>query len=94
MPTDKLPDRQMHNQSGWYSDGRTKINVAKSESETNENKDDFDGEILSEFRQVTELEVSKLIRKSPSKSSALDPIPTWLLKQCLDHLVPAPAHTL
>ncbi len=36
---------------------------------------------LSGFTLVTEKEVSELIGKSPTKSCALDPIPTWLLKK-------------
>ena len=30
----------------------------------------------------------KIIRSSPTKSCGLDPIPTWLLKECLDVLAP------
>ncbi len=33
-------------------------------------------------------DVKKLIMKSPTKSCSLDPIPTDLLKQCLDVLLP------
>ena len=33
-------------------------------------------------------EVRNVIRKAPEKSCELDPIPTWLLKQCLDELIP------
>ena len=43
---------------------------------------------LSNFKNITEEEVSKLILKSPSKSCELDPIPTWLLKKCIDPLTP------
>ena len=38
--------------------------------------------------KVTEDEVSKIIRGSPSKTCCLDPIPTQFVKQCLDLLVP------
>jgi hypothetical protein len=44
---------------------------------------------FSTFSAVTESEVSKLIKKAPNKSSSLDPIPTWLLKNCTDELVPS-----
>ena len=43
---------------------------------------------LSEFNKVTVEEVEKIIRKSPSKSCDLDPLPTWLLKECLHELSP------
>ncbi len=32
--------------------------------------------------------VRKIIKVSQSKSCSLDPLPTWLLKQCLDTLLP------
>lgn len=44
--------------------------------------------ILSEFKQVTEEEVKRHIKDSASKHCDLDPVPTWLLKQCLDVLLP------
>ena len=43
---------------------------------------------FSEFNLLTEDEVKKIITKSASKSCSLDPIPTWLLKKCLDLLLP------
>ena len=41
------------------------------------------------FKPVTEDEVSKRINESPTKSCLLDPIPTFLLKDCLDILLPS-----
>ena len=38
---------------------------------------------------VTEDEVHKCIGESPTKSCSLDPIPTFLLKDCLDILLPS-----
>ena len=43
---------------------------------------------LSAFEPATEEEVRKTILSSASKSCALDPMPTWLLKDCIDELVP------
>jgi exonuclease III len=40
------------------------------------------------FEQVTIEDVAKLIMASPTKSCALDPIPTWLLKEFCDPLAP------
>ena len=48
----------------------------------------FTGEPFETFVCVSENEVRKIIKSSPTKSCALDPIPTWLLKQCEDELVP------
>ncbi len=44
--------------------------------------------VMSEFQTVSEESVEKVIRKSPTKSCILDPIPTWLLKDCLIPLLP------
>ena len=43
---------------------------------------------LSEFRSVSEADVEKIIKKSSTKSCSLDPLPTWLLKDCLPCLLP------
>lgn len=40
------------------------------------------------FTPTTEKEITGLIQKSPSKSCKLDPIPTWLLKECVTELAP------
>ena len=48
---------------------------------------DFDGVPLEKFRIVSQEEVRKII-SSPSKSCSLDPIPTSILKLCLDELAP------
>ena len=41
------------------------------------------------FKPVTEDEVRKCINESPTKSCLLDPIPTFLLRDCLDILLPS-----
>ena len=48
----------------------------------------FHGLSLEQFRVVSESDVRKVITSSPTKSCVLDPIPTWLLKQCLDQVAP------
>ena len=40
------------------------------------------------FQPLTEDDVRKLIKQSPNKQCSSDPIPTWLLKECLDSLLP------
>ena len=47
----------------------------------------FDGEVLDSFPEVSEDDIRKIIHSSPTKSCALDPIPTWLLKKCEDELI-------
>ena len=41
------------------------------------------------FKPVSEDEVRKVITKSPTKSCLLDPWPTFLVKECLDILLPS-----
>ena len=48
----------------------------------------FHGLSLEQVRVVSESDVRKVNPSSPTKSCALDPIPTWLLKQCLDQVAP------
>jgi len=45
-------------------------------------------EVVADFKPATPEEVRSVIQKAPDKSRELDPIPTWLLKQCLDELSP------
>ena len=49
----------------------------------------FSGQPLTDFTAASCEEVRKLLMSSPSKSCELDPIPTFLLKQCIDSFVPA-----
>ena len=43
---------------------------------------------LQNFHPATIDEIRTLIKKSPSKSCPLNPIPTFLLKDCLEELLP------
>ena len=43
---------------------------------------------LSHFEALTESEVKKLITSMPVKHCQLDPLPTWLLIECLDEFLP------
>ena len=47
----------------------------------------FDPPTLTVLIQVTQDEISKIIRKSPTKSGLLDPLPTFLIKECIDILL-------
>ena len=48
----------------------------------------FSGTPLSTFMDATEMEIWNIIQLSPAKSCELDPLPTWLLKECIAELVP------
>ena len=45
--------------------------------------------LFNNFHPVTETEIRKAIISSPSKSCLLDPWPTFLVKECVDVLVPS-----
>ena len=44
----------------------------------------FDPPKLTVFTQVTQDEIGKIISKSPTKSCLLDPLRTFLIKECID----------
>ena len=48
----------------------------------------FSGVPLNTFMDATEAEIWNIIKRSPVKSCELDPLPTWLLKECKAELVP------
>ncbi len=43
---------------------------------------------ISFLTTATEEEIKSILLKSPTMPCELDPIPTWLLKVCIDELVP------
>ena len=97
--TTVLPSHQCTNELAdkfvnYFTDKIAQIreHLIKSPAETPSHLKDvnpeFTGESLECFQCVSEDEVRKIIHSSPTKSCALDPIPTWLLKQCEDQLIP------
>jgi len=48
----------------------------------------YHGPVFEYFSQVTEGDISTLLKSMPNKSCVLDPMPTDLVKQCGDNLVP------
>ena len=44
---------------------------------------------ITVFKQVSEEAVVKIIKTSPTKSCLLDPLPTFLIKECIDILLPS-----
>ena len=43
---------------------------------------------MGSFKLVTDSDIMKIVKSSPSKSCCLDPVPTAIVKECLDVLVP------
>ena len=48
----------------------------------------FSGTPLTTFMDATEIEIRNLIKLSAAKSCELDPLPTWLLKECMAECMP------
>ena len=44
---------------------------------------------LSNVSEVSENDICKIIKHSPTKSCLLDPVPNFLLKDCVDILLPS-----
>ncbi|CAH3168249.1 unnamed protein product, partial [Porites evermanni] len=44
-------------------------------------------ENLENFSALSIGEVNKIVRESSNASCRLDPVPTWLVKSCLDRLM-------
>ena len=49
----------------------------------------FDPPKLTVITQVSQNEIAKIISKSHTKSCLLDPLPTFLIKECIDILLPS-----
>ena len=48
----------------------------------------YSGSTLTSFDSVSKEYVKKQVMASPRKSCESDPLPSWLLKKCLDQLLP------
>ena len=48
----------------------------------------FGGFQLTNFRPTSIAEIRKIMQKSPLKSCELDPLPTFLLKECVETVLP------
>ena len=49
----------------------------------------FDPPKLTVFTQVTQDKIGKITSKSPTKSCLLDPLPTSLIEECIDIVLPS-----
>ena len=74
----------------FFSNKIMKIRESFSSSEScNTVRPPFDPPNLTVFSQVTQNEIVKIISKSPTKACLLDPLPTFLIKECIDILIPS-----
>ena len=95
----KLPssssDLDLANRFSRYFDDKVaniRDNIEAELEQNNYNIPDYHPDtttVFSDLPCATEKDVREFIMKSPTKSCGLDPIPTWLLKESLDVLLPA-----
>ena len=87
LPSDEDELRPANKFNDFFYD---KIGKIRSNFNLNDDavEESFRGEKLENIRPATIDEVKTLIVSHSNKSCELDPIPTWLLKECLDELLP------
>ena len=73
----------------FFSDKIAKIRNSFSSSDSLTLPPPPDVPNFSCFKQVSQEEIRKIIMKSPTKSCLLDPWPTFLVKECIDILLPS-----
>ena len=73
----------------FFSDKIDKIRNSFSSSDSFTLPPPPDVPNFSCFKQVSQEEIRKIIMKSPTKSCLLDPWPTFLVKECVDILLPS-----
>ena len=87
IPTSSLPQKF----ATFFSDKIHKLRhtiISNSDHASPHNSPPYSPHNLSDFTPVTSDEITKIISQSPDTFCDLDPIPTFLLKQCLSALVP------
>ena len=75
--------------ASFFTNKISKIRDTFSASGSFNDTPDYVPPAFNIFKPVTEDEVRKCINESPTKSCLLDPIPTFLLRDCLDILLPS-----
>ena len=75
--------------ASFFTNKISKIRDTFSASGSFNDTPDYVPPAFNTFKPVTEDEVRKCINESPTKSCLLDPIPTFLLMDCLDILLPS-----
>lgn len=91
---DATDDKILANEFNTYfskkiHDIRAKLDTEISHPNTsNPSETVFKGQPLDKFKTYSKDEIRKIISCMSTKHCELDPIPTWLLKECLDELLP------
>ena len=94
LPSHESPEELADRFANFFVEKINKIRqqLASVQSKTNESqniKNPPCSKELVTLEPASEEEIRKLILSSATKSCNLDPLPTWLLKDCLDSLLPA-----
>ncbi|KAK7092915.1 hypothetical protein V1264_008591 [Littorina saxatilis] len=84
VPLDDLPDKF----GDFFAEKIEKIRVELDAAPGHPEHAPFHGAHLTDFSPVTKEQVKKIIEKAPPKSCILDPIPSELLSECLEELLP------
>jgi hypothetical protein len=94
LPSGKPADLLAQYFSDFFVDKVKGIRNGIAETKSHQQTDNvvpeapFNGDQFSNFSVVSDMEISKIIRNPPNKSCELDSIPTWLMKDCLNALLP------
>ena len=83
--------------SHFFESKIDKINAQFSDTPNHEHSNDTNSQLncnFAAFPPITQEELRKYIMQSPTKSCQLDPIPTFLLKECIDTALPILTETV
>ena len=84
--TDHVSPKDQANSFGHFS--MTKLRKSKLHySHRPQSRPSINNSALSSFEPVSEDDILKIIKSSPTKSCDLDPMPTSLAKECADNLI-------
>ena len=73
----------------FFDDKINKIRQKLDNSSTKPTiENSFKGSPLTTFKMLSQDEIKKIIEKMNPKHSSLDPLPTWLIKECRDEFIP------
>jgi hypothetical protein len=91
MPQHSSDEELANKFASFFSDKITSIvrELSPLASSNNSEHDKLSSSFtFTKFTLPTIEEVRKTVIKSPTKSCCMDPLPTWLLKECIDELAP------
>ena len=90
LPHHTNSEELANNFNDFFEDKIKKIRGKRGSSSNNSNDDvaTFIGSKLNCFKALSQSEIKILIKEMPVKHCNLDPLPTWLMLECLDEFLP------